>query len=69
MKTTPLWLIGHIPMLSTRAMPLIILYVNGQWLAEAYDSTYTTGDIALSAATLEDIPVEVHFDNILVTSP
>ncbi len=43
------------------------LFVNGQFLGEINDSTYSTGDISLMAATLEPETTEIHFDNILVT--
>ncbi len=47
----------------------LALYVNGQLLAEADDATYMSGDISLMAATLEPEMTEVHFDNIVVTTP
>jgi hypothetical protein len=43
--------------------------VNGELLAEVSDSTYTTGDIVLSATSYEMDPTEVLFDNLIVTIP
>lgn len=48
---------------------LLILTVNGRQLATARDSTYSAGDIALAAASLEAEPTEIHFDNLVVTAP
>ncbi|HET90554.1 MAG TPA: hypothetical protein ENN99_07435 [Chloroflexi bacterium] len=45
------------------------LSINGQEVATAEDSTYTSGDIALTATTYEDQPTEIHFDNLVVSSP
>lgn len=45
------------------------LYVNGELLVEVQDSEYTSGDIALTATSYEDTPVEVRFDNLVVTRP
>ncbi|MFQ6100089.1 MAG: hypothetical protein ACE5OS_02485 [Anaerolineae bacterium] len=47
----------------------LVLFVNGQLLADTTDNTYTEGDIALAASTLEDEPTEVHFDNLVVHKP
>jgi hypothetical protein len=47
----------------------LTLYVNGEKLAEATDTTYTSGDIALAATTYEDEPTEVRFDNLVVSQP
>jgi len=47
----------------------LTLFVNGQRLATAEDSTFTSGDIALSATTYEDEPSEIHFDNLVVREP
>ena len=47
----------------------LALIVNGELLAEVEDTTYTEGDIALTATTLEDEPTEVHFDNLVVYTP
>jgi hypothetical protein len=44
--------------------------VNGQLLYEGQYSTYTEGIIGLGVANLgENIPPEVHFDNLVVTTP
>jgi len=47
----------------------LFLLVNGELVAQAEDSTYTTGDIALTATTFEDEATEIHYDNLLVTLP
>jgi hypothetical protein len=47
----------------------LALTVNGELLAETTDATYTEGDIALVAGTLEAEPTEVHFDNLVVRRP
>ena len=49
--------------------PNLSFTVNGQLLAETTDSSYTSGDIALAAGTLEAEPTEIHFDNVVVTAP
>jgi len=45
------------------------LTVNGVLLAEAEDSEFTSGDIALTATSYESDPTEVRFDNLVVTAP
>jgi hypothetical protein len=45
------------------------LTVNGTLLAEAEDSEFTSGDIALTATSYESSTAEVHFDNLVVTAP
>lgn len=47
----------------------LALFVNGQRLAEVEDSTFTRGDIAFVALSLEDEPTEIHFDNLVVRKP
>ena len=47
----------------------LALVVNGVRLVEIEDTTYTDGDIAVVAATFEDSPVEVRFDNVIVHDP
>jgi hypothetical protein len=47
----------------------LVLIINGKELASASDSTFSSGDIAMTATTYEDQPVEVHFDNVVVTRP
>ncbi len=49
--------------------PNLILFANGQRLAEVQDSLYTSGDIALTATTFEDEGTEVHFDDLVVSKP
>lgn len=45
------------------------LYANGRRLAAVEDSTFARGDIALSATTYEDVPTEIHFDDLVVYKP
>jgi hypothetical protein len=45
------------------------LFVNGELLATADDSTFVKGDIALTATTYEDEMTEVHFDDLVVHAP
>ncbi|OQY22658.1 MAG: hypothetical protein B6I35_05525 [Anaerolineaceae bacterium 4572_32.2] len=47
----------------------LTLFVNGQRLATAEDSTFASGDIALTATTYEEDPSEVHFDDLVVNKP
>jgi hypothetical protein len=47
----------------------LTLFVNGEQIATAEDSTYAQGDIALTATSYEDEPTEIHFDNIVVHKP
>jgi 3-keto-disaccharide hydrolase len=47
----------------------LTLYVNGQKVADVHDSTYTHGDVALTATSYETDSTEVHFDNLVVRSP
>lgn len=50
--------------------PDLALFVNGERLATATDTTYTTGDIALAAASLEeDSLTEIHFNDVVVRKP
>ncbi len=44
------------------------LLVNDVFVAEVIDDTFTSGDLALSAISYSDDPVEVLFDNIIVQS-
>ena len=45
------------------------LFVNGQRLGSVEDSTFASGDVALTATTYEDVMTEVHFDNLMVRKP
>lgn len=45
------------------------LFANGQRLATTADTTFTRGDIALTATSYEDEPTEIHFDNLVVHRP
>ena len=44
----------------------LVLFVNNQLLAETTDSSFTEGDIALTATTYETSMTEIQFDNIVV---
>ncbi len=47
----------------------LTLYVNGQKIATAGDTSFTGGDVGLIAGTF-DIPMaEIHFDNLVVMQP
>jgi hypothetical protein len=45
----------------------LALFVNGELLVDASDSTFSEGDIALMATSFEEEPTEVHFDNLVVS--
>lgn len=45
------------------------LYANGELLASTTDSTFRSGDIALTATSYESEMTEVQFDNLVVTEP
>lgn len=47
----------------------LALFVNGERLATVEDSTFASGDIALTATTFESEATEVHFDNLIVHKP
>jgi serine/threonine protein kinase len=47
----------------------LVLFVNDSRLAEASDTHFSSGDIAFSATTYELEETEVHFDNVVVSSP
>jgi hypothetical protein len=47
--------------------PDLVLFVNGELVAEASDTTFAEGDIALSATTFEAETTEVLFDNVVVS--
>ena len=47
----------------------LTLYVNGQQVANATDSEFTSGDLGLTATSYESDPTEVHFDNLVVSQP
>ena len=49
--------------------PTLTLSANGQRLATAEDTTFASGDIALTATSYEDAPTEIHFDNLTVYGP
>jgi len=46
--------------------PTLTLFVNGQQVATARDSSFARGDLAFTATTYEDAPTEIHFDNLKV---
>ena len=45
---------------------LFTFYVNGQYLDEYRDSTFSEGDIGLLAGTIDEAPVHIAFDNLAV---
>ena len=45
------------------------LFVNGKKLAEATDSSFTTGDVGVMAGSYTQPDVDVIFDNFIVSSP
>jgi hypothetical protein len=45
------------------------LSVNGERVATAEDSTFSTGDIAFTATTYESEATEIQFDNLVVRTP
>lgn len=47
----------------------LMLFANGELLAEVSDSAFFEGDIGLTAMTYEDEPTEIHFDNLVVSAP
>jgi tetratricopeptide (TPR) repeat protein len=47
----------------------LTLYVNGQKVAEAQDSDFASGDVALMAGSYDNPGVEVLFDNFVVRQP
>jgi len=50
--------------------PDLALFINGELLGEANDSTFSEGDIALTATSFEEgEPTEIHFDNLVVYAP
>jgi hypothetical protein len=53
----------------TCAGSTLTLEVNGQELASTSDTRFTSGDIALVAVSYETEATEIHFDDVLVTSP
>lgn len=47
----------------------LALAVNGQPLATAVDSTFPSGDVALTATSFEAAATEIHFDNFVARRP
>ena len=47
----------------------LVLFVNGQRLATTEDSTFASGDIALTATSYEDELTEINFDDLVVRKP
>ena len=46
----------------------LVLYVDGVEIASAEDDTYSSGDIGLFAWTGDEVPAEIRYDDIVVTS-
>ncbi len=44
----------------------LALYINGEFVADIWDSTYSAGYIGLTAATREGTVINVSFDNLIV---
>jgi len=49
--------------------PRLALTVNGEFIAETYDSTFSSGDIGLIVGSFEQPGVDVLFDNLSVKNP
>lgn len=49
--------------------PRLALTVNGEFIAEAYDSTFIDGDIGLIVGSFDEPGVDIWFDNLTVTNP
>lgn len=47
----------------------LTFYVNGQEVATATDTAYTSGDVGLMAGTFDVSSTEIDFDNFLVSKP
>jgi hypothetical protein len=47
----------------------LTLYVNGQKVATATDTSLTTGDVGLIAGTYNEPGTDILFDNFVVTKP
>jgi hypothetical protein len=47
----------------------LALFVNGELVAEASDTSFTEGDIALIVTTYEDEATVIYFDDLVVTRP
>ena len=45
----------------------LVLYVDGQQVASASDSTYTSGDTGLFAWSGDKVPAEIRYDDFVVT--
>jgi len=46
----------------------LALYADGLQVASAHDSTYTSGEIGLIVRSFDQLPVEVRFDDLIVTA-
>jgi len=49
--------------------PRLALIVNGEFIAEVYDSTFIDGDIGLIVGSFDIPGVDIWFDNLMVTNP
>ena len=47
----------------------LALSVNGEFIAEAYDPTFASGDIGLIVGSFDQPGVDVWFDNLSVKNP
>jgi hypothetical protein len=46
----------------------LMIYVNGEFVMETDDDTFTEGDIAFAVTTFEESATEIRFDNLSVTA-
>jgi len=46
-----------------------VFYVNGQQVAQAEDSTYSSGAIGLDAGSFHQADVQIAFDNLIIRKP
>lgn len=49
--------------------PRFTFYINGQEVASAFDTAFSTGRLGLAVQTFQDVPVQVAFDNVSVELP
>lgn len=47
----------------------LALYVNDQFLGDATDSTYTTGQVGLAASAATRLGAQIAFDNLTISAP
>jgi hypothetical protein len=47
----------------------LVLYVNGDFVAEASDDTFATGDVGLIVGSFDEPGVDIWFDNLMIRNP